>query len=139
MKIIINKIQDEIIDEFSKMNDWFEKYEHLIHLGKNLVSFDKKVKTDENIIRGCQSQVWLKAKIKNEKIYYFADSDSLIVKGILFLLLRTLNNQNPEDIVDIDLYFIDKIGLSSNLSPSRVNGLMSIIKQIKLLALNFTN
>lgn len=134
MNIKINKIQDEIIEEFSKLNDWFDKYEYLIKIGKSLDSLDKNLKSDENSISGCQSQVWLIAEISDEKIHYLADSDSLITKGIISLLLRVLNDQYPEDIVNTDLYFIEKIGLNSNLSPSRVNGLMSILKQIKSFA-----
>ena len=134
MSIKINKIQDEIIEEFSKLNDWFDKYEYLIKIGKSLDSLDKNLKSDENSISGCQSQVWLIAEMSDEKIHYLADSDSLITKGIISLLFRVLNDQYPEDIVNADLYFIDKIGLNSNLSPSRVNGLMSILKQIKSFA-----
>jgi len=130
----INKLQDIIIKEFSKLNDWFDKYEYLINLGKSLESSDKELKSEENSISGCQSKVWLKPEIRVEKIHYLADSDSLITKGMLTLLLRILNNQYPEDIVNADLYFIDKIGLNSNLSPSRVNGLMAIVKQIKAYA-----
>ena len=134
MNIKINKIQDEIIEEFSKLNDWFDKYEYLIKLGKSLESLDENLKSDENSIIGCQSQVWLIAEMSDEKIHYLADSDSLITKGIISLLFRVLNDQYPEDIVNADLYFIDKIGLNSNLSPSRVNGMMSILKQIKSFA-----
>ena len=127
----INKIQDKIIEEFSKLNDWFDKYEYLIDLGKSLEPLDEKLKSEENSISGCQSKVWFKAEIRDERIHYLADSDSLITKGMISLLLRVLNNQYPEDIINSDLYFIDKIGLNSNLSPSRANGLMSIVKQIK--------
>ena len=127
----INKIQDEIIEEFSTLNDWFDKYEYLINLGKSLEPLDEKLKSEENSIRGCQSQVWIKAEMRDERIHYLADSDSLIIKGMISLLLRVLNNHYPEDIINSDLYFIDKIGLNSNLSPARVNGLMSIVKQIK--------
>lgn len=130
----INKIQEMIIDEFSQLNDWFEIYEYLINLGKSFKLINKKLISEENAITGCQSNVWLKAEMKNEKINYSAYSDSLIVKGIISLLLRVLNNQYPRDIINADLYFIDKIGLNSNLSPSRVNGLMSVVKQIKLYA-----
>ena len=139
MNIKINKIQDEIIEEFSKLNDWFDKYEYLIKLGKSLESLDENLKSDENSIIGCQSQVWLIAEMSDEKIHYLADSDSLITKGIISLLFRVLNDQYPEDIVNADLYFIDKIGLNSNLSPSRVNGLMSILKQIKSSAKEVRN
>ena len=127
----INTIQDEIIDEFSTLNDWFDKYEYLINRGKSLEPADEKLKSEENSISGCQSQVWIKAEMRDERIHYLADSDSLITKGMISLLLRVLNNQFPEDIVNSDLYFIDKIGLNSNLSPARVNGLISIVKQIK--------
>lgn len=130
----INKIQEMIIDEFSQLNDWFEIYEYLINLGKSFKLINKKLISEENAITGCQSNVWLKAEMKDEKINYSAYSDSLIVKGIISLLLRVLNNQYPRDIINADLYFIDKIGLNSNLSPSRVNGLMSVVKQIKLYA-----
>jgi cysteine desulfuration protein SufE len=130
----INEIQDKIIEEFSKLNDWFDTYEYLINIGKSLDHFNERLKTEENSISGCQSQVWLKAEIRDEKIHYLAESDSLITKGMISLLLRVINNQYPEDIVNSDLYFIDRIGLSSNLSPSRVNGLMSIVEQIKSYA-----
>ena len=134
MSIKINKIQDMIIEEFSELNDWFDKYEYLINIGKTLEPLDEKLKSEEKSISGCQSEAWLKAEIIDKKIHYLADSDSLITKGMLSLLLRVLNNQNPEDIVNSDLYFIDKIGLNSNLSPSRVNGLVSIVKHIKSYA-----
>ena len=130
----INNIQDEIIQEFSQLDDWLDKYEYLINLGKTLKSPDEKLKSEENSISGCQSKVWIKTELINEKIHYVADSDSLITKGIIALLLRVLNNQYPEDIVNADLYVIDKIGLNTNLSPSRVNGLMSILNQIKTSA-----
>ena len=127
----INTIQDMIIKEFSELHDWFDKYEHLVTLGKSLEPIDEKLKSEENSISGCQSNVWLKAEMRDDRIQYLVDSDSLITKGMISLLLRVLNNQFPEDIVNADLYFIDKIGLNSNLSPSRANGLMSIVKQIK--------
>ena len=135
----INNIQDEIIEEFSNLNDWFDKYEYMIKLGKSLESSDENLKSDDNSISGCQSQVWLKAEMNNDKIHFLADSDSLITKGIISLLLRVFNDQYPKDIVNAELYFIDKIGLNSNLSPSRVNGLMSILKQIKSSAKEIFN
>ena len=135
----INKSQDEIIEEFSKLNDWFDKYEYLINLGKSIEPLDEKLKSEENSISGCQSQVWIKAEMRDERIHYLADSDSLITKGMISLLLRVLNNQYPENIINSDLYFIDKIGLNSNLSPARVNGLMSIVKQIRSSAEMATN
>jgi cysteine desulfuration protein SufE len=130
----LNKIQNNIIKEFSKLNDWLDIYEYIIKLGMDLESVDEKLKSEENLLSGCQSQVWLKAEVKNNKIYYFADSDSLITRGILSLILRVVNKQDFEDIKNADFYFIDRIGLKSNLSPSRANGLLSIIKNIKSLA-----
>ena len=126
----INETQDRIIEELLPLNNWFEKYEYLIGLGKALKPLDEEFKTDENLISGCQSKVWLKAVKKDNKIYMTADSDALITKGIIALLLRVLNNQSPEDIVNCNLYFVEKIGLSTNLSPARANGVVSIIKQI---------
>jgi cysteine desulfuration protein SufE len=138
----INEIQDKIIEEFSKLNDWYDKYEYLIDLGKSLKLIDEEFKIEKNLISGCQTNAWLIADIRDEKVHYLADSDSIITKGLIFLLLRVLNDQYPEDIVNIDLYFIDEIGLSSNLSPSRANGLKSLEKQIKSyakMAPNFNN
>ena len=134
MSIKINKIQDMIIEEFSELNDWFDKYEYLINIGKTLEPLDEKLKTEKISLSGCQSNVWFKADMRDERIHYLADSDSLITKGMISLFLRVLNNQYPEDIVNANLYFIDKIGLNSNLSPSRANGLMSIVKHIKSCA-----
>ena len=126
----INENQDKIIEELLPLNDWFEKYEYLISLGKALKPLDEEFKTEDNLIKGCQSKVWLRAEKKDNKIYLAADSDTLITKGIIALLLRVLNNQSPEDIINCNLYFLEKIGLSTNLSPARVNGVVSIIKQI---------
>lgn len=137
----INDIQDKIIEEFSVLDDWIDKYEYLITLGKELSPLDKKLKTEDALIRGCQAKVWISAELKNGRISFFADSEALITKGLIALLLRVLNNQTPENIVNSELYFIDQIGLSSNLSPSRANGLASIVKQIKWdgkVALNST-
>jgi cysteine desulfuration protein SufE len=130
----INKIQVEIIEEFSNLDDWLDKYEHLIELGKSLNPSDEKLKLEENLLNGCQSNIWIKAENQNDIIHYSADSDSLITKGIISLILRVLNEQNVQDIVDTDLYFLDKIGLKSNLSPTRANGLITIIKKIKNLS-----
>lgn len=135
----INKIQDEIIKEFSKLDDWFDKYNYLIKLGKNLNSSDRKLKTEKNLMNGCQANVWIKAESKNGKIEYQADSDSLITKGIIYLLLRVLNDRSPNEILNANLFFIDKIGLNSNLSPSRANGLITILSQIKSFAENSVN
>ena len=126
----INENQDKIIEELLPLNDWFEKYEYLVSLGKALKPLDEEFKTEDNLIKGCQSKVWLRAEKKDNKIYLAADSDTLITKGIIALLLRVLNNQSPEDIINCNLYFVEKIGLSTNLSPARVNGVVSIIKQI---------
>ena len=130
----INESQDRIIEELLPLNDWFEKYEYLISLGKVLKPLDEEFKTDENLISGCQSKVWLKAEKKGDKICMAADSDTLITKGIIALLLRVFNNQSPEDIINSNLYFVEKIGLSTNLSPARANGVVSIIEQIKFYA-----
>jgi len=130
----IDNIQNMIIEEFSKLDDWFDKYEYLTNLGKSLEPLDNELKSEENSISGCQSNVWIKTEIRDGKIHYLIDSDSLIVKGLISLLLRVLNNQYPKDIVNVNLYFIEKIGLNSNLSPSRANGLMSILKQMRSFA-----
>ena len=130
----IDNIQNMIIEEFSKLDDWFDKYEYLTNLGKSLEPLDNELKSEENSISGCQSNVWIKTEIRDGKIHYLIDSDSLIVKGLISLLLRVLNNQYPKDIVNANLYFIEKIGLNSNLSPSRANGLMSILKQMRSFA-----
>jgi len=134
LKEEIKKQQQEIIQEFSELADWFEKYEYLIKLGKTLGPMDEKYKKDENLIGGCQSNVWIISEFIDDKIQYCADSDSLIVKGLISLILRVLNNQRPEEIIHTELFFINKIGLDSSLSPSRINGMMSIIKKIKELA-----
>ncbi len=139
MNNYINQTQNEIIDEFSKFNDFFEIYEYLIQLGKNLEKVNEIIQTDDYIVGGCQSQVWLKADIKKEKIHYFAYSDSLLINGIISLILKVLNDNKPEDIINADLFFIEKIGLKSNLSPTRGNGLISIIKQMKSYAEKATN
>jgi cysteine desulfuration protein SufE len=132
----IDQIQDEIIKNFSRFDDWFEMYEYLIDLGKSNIISDQVLRIDENSVSGCQSQVWIKAEYIGEKIHYIADSDSLITKGIISLILMVLDNQPINDILNADLYFINEIGLGSNLSPSRVNGLNSFINQIRLFAKN---
>jgi cysteine desulfuration protein SufE len=133
----INEIQDKIIEEFSPLDDLFEMYEYLVSLGKILEPLGKEYRVGENSISGCQSEVWLRAELKNKKIYITADSDALITKGILALLLRVVNNQSPKDILSADFYFIDRIGLSSNLSPARWNGVNAILKRIRYFAENF--
>ena len=131
----ISEIENEIIDEFSMFDDWMEKYEHIIELGKELPIIEESEKTDQNIIKGCQSRVWLHAEKENGIISYSADSDAIITKGIIALLIRVLNNQDPKEIVDAKLGFIDEIGLKEHLSPTRSNGLVSMVKQMKVYAL----
>ena len=133
----IKEIQAEIIGEFNMFDDWMQKYEYLIDLGKELPVIDAKYKTDDNIIKGCQSRVWLHAEKKNEKIIYTADSDAIMTKGIIAILIRVLSNQNPSEITKADLIFIDEIGLKEQLSPTRANGLVSMIKQMKIYALAY--
>jgi cysteine desulfuration protein SufE len=133
----IKEIQEEIIDEFSFFEDWMERYEYIIELGKSLPMIENEFKTDSNLISGCQSKVWLHSEIDGDKIKFTADSDAILTKGIVALLLRVFNNQKPKDILDADLHFVDEIGLKEHLSPTRANGLVSMIKQIKLYALAF--
>lgn len=133
----INEIQDEIIDEFSMFDDWMQRYEYMIELGKSLELIDEKYKTDDYTIKGCQSKVWVFAELKDQFIQFTADSDAIITKGIIALLLRVFSGQKPQDILDAELYFIDQIGLNEHLSPTRANGLLSMIKQIKLYAVAY--
>lgn len=135
--MILNKIQQEIIEEFEFFDDWMQKYEHLIELGKSLPIIDAVHQTDENLISGCQSKVWLFAEKKQDKIIYTANSDAILTKGVVALLLRVFSNQTAEEILKTDTEFIDQIGLKEHLSPTRANGLVSMIKQIKLYALAF--
>ena len=130
----INEIQDKIIEEFASFESGLEKYEHITSLGKSLEPLKKEFKTEENLVGGCQSRVWFKAEIKEKKIYFTADSDSLITKGIISLVFRVVNNQSPQDILKSKLYFIDRIGLKSNLSPARGNGLYSVVNRIMTFA-----
>ena len=133
----IKEIQEEIIDEFSMFDDWMERYEYIIELGKSLPLIDETYKIENNLIMGCQSKVWLHSEIEEEKIKFTADSDAILTKGIVAILLRVFNNQKPIDILEADLFFVDEIGLKEHLSPTRANGLVSMIKQIKLYALAF--
>ena len=133
----IKEIQEEIIDEFSMFDDWMERYEYMIELGKSLPLIEEAYKVDENLIIGCQSKVWLHSEMEGDKIIFTADSDAILTKGIVAILLRVFTNQKPKDILDADLHFIDEIGLKEHLSPTRANGLVSMIKQIKLYALAF--
>ncbi|MBL7139063.1 MAG: SufE family protein [Bacteroidales bacterium] len=133
----IPEIESQIISEFSLFEDWMDKYNYLIELGKSLPVIDPKYKTDQYLISGCQSQVWLHAEYKDGKVFYTADSDAIITKGIVNLLIRVLSDQSPGDIISTDLSFIDQIGLREHLSPTRSNGLNSMIKQMKLYAVVF--
>lgn len=135
----INEIQEEIIEDFSVFDDWMDKYQYIIDLSKNLSIIDDQYKTPEYIIKGCQSNVWLHAKLNDGRVVYTADSDAIITKGIVSLLVTVLSGQRPEDIVSADLYFIERIGLKENLSPTRSNGLLSMIKQMKLYAIAFNH
>lgn len=133
----INEIQDEIVEEFSIYDDWMDKYAYLIELGNGLKEVDPLIKTDQNLIKGCQSRVWIDASNDEGKVHFEADSDAVIVKGIVALLLKVMNDQPAKDIMNSDLYFIEKIGLNQHLSPTRSNGLLSMVKQMKLYALAF--
>ncbi len=134
----IKELQEEIIDEFSMFDDWMERYEYIIELGKSLPIIDKQYKTEDNLIVGCQSKVWLHAEIKDDKVIYTSDSDAILTKGIIALLLRVFSNQSSKTILNTDTDFIDEIGLKEHLSPTRANGLVSMIKKIKLYALAFS-
>lgn len=127
----INQIQDELIEDFELFDDWETKYEYIIDLGKKLKPLPKELKTDENIIKGCQSQVWLDAKMSDGLLHFDADSEAIIVKGLVSLLLKVLSDQTPEAVASAELYFIEKIGLSSHLAQTRSNGLASMVKQMK--------
>jgi len=134
----IKEIQEEIIDEFEMFDDWMERYEYIIELGKSLPIIDEQYKTDDNLIVGCQSKVWLHATKKEDKIYYTSDSDAILTKGIIALLLRVFTNQKSEDILKANTDFIDEIGLKEHLSPTRANGLVSMVKKVKLYALAYS-
>jgi cysteine desulfuration protein SufE len=131
----IKEIQEEIIDEFSMFEDWMERYEYIIELGKSLPLIEDEHKLDENLIKGCQSKVWLYSNVKDDKVIFSADSDAILTKGIVALLLRVYSNQKPTDILTAESEFIDKIGLKEHLSPTRANGLISMLKQIKMYAI----
>lgn len=133
----INEIQDEIIEEFSDFDDWMDKYQLLIDMGSDQPPLDEIYKNEQNLIDGCQSRVWLQADMEGDKLHFQAESDALIVKGIVTLLIRVLNDHTPQEIMDADLYFIERIGLSEHLSPTRSNGLLAMVKQMKMYALAF--
>jgi len=131
----IQDIQEEIIEEFELFEDWMQRYEYIIESGKSLPQIDDKYKTEDALIRGCQSKVWLHSDYDDGKLLFTADSDAILTKGIIALLLRVYSGQSPKDILDADPFFIDEIGLKEHLSPTRANGLLSMVKQVKLLAL----
>ncbi|CAL2102421.1 Uncharacterized SufE-like protein R01000 [Tenacibaculum sp. 190130A14a] len=131
----IKEIQEEIIDEFSMFEDWMERYEYIIELGKSLPLIDAAYKLDENLIKGCQSKVWLHSDLEGDILKFTADSDAILTKGIVALLLRVFSDQSPQAILDADTAFIDEIGLKEHLSPTRANGLVSMVKQIKMYAI----
>ena len=133
----IQQIQKEIIEEFSLFDDWTQRYEYMIDLGKSLPLIDEKYKNDKFIIKGCQSNVWVNAELENKVIKFTADSDAIITKGIIAILIRVFSNQSPKDIIKANSDFIDQLGLKEHLSPTRANGLVSMIKQIKMYALAF--
>lgn len=134
----INEVQDEIIDEFSGMTDWMDRYAYIIELGNALHTLPESQKTADNLIDGCQSRLWLNAELGDDGcIHFMADSDAIIVKGIVSLLIRVLDGRSPQEILDADLYFIDRIGLHEHLSPTRSNGLLSMVKQMRMYALAF--
>ncbi|MBW6515158.1 MAG: SufE family protein [Candidatus Cloacimonetes bacterium] len=133
----IKENQDIMIKEFTSLNGWLEKYEYLIDMGKKLPEMDKKHKTQENLVSGCQSQLWITAELVNDKLVIFADSDAMITKGIIAMVLSFINNHTPKEIYDSHFSFLDEMGLTTNLSPSRVNGLKSIIKRINELCLSY--
>ncbi len=133
----INELQDEVIEDFSELSDWMDKYQMLIDLGNELELLDERYKTQSNLIDGCQSRVWLQCDEKEGKLYFTADSDALIVKGIIALLIRVVSGHTPQEIMDAELYFIDRIGLHEHLSPTRANGLLAMVKQMKMYALAF--
>ena len=133
----IQEIQNEIVEEFALFDEWMDKYEHLIELGKELPIIADEHKTEENLIKGCQSRVWLHAELLDDKIVFTADSDAIITKGIIALMIRVFSNQTPQNIAKSDANFIDKIGLQEHLSPTRSNGLLSMLKQIKMYSIAF--
>ena len=133
----IKEIQEDIIEEFAMYEDWMQRYEYMIELGKTLPLIDEKYKTDDNLIKGCQSKVWVHAEMEGDKLVFTADSDAIITKGIIAILVRAFSNQHPKDIIDADTGFIDEIGLKEHLSPTRANGLVSMIKQLRMYAVAY--
>jgi len=135
--VTIQEIQNEIIEEFSMFEDWEERYQYMIDLGKSLPLIQEQYKTEDNIIKGCQSKVWVHAEMQDDKVVFTADSDAIITKGIIAILIRVFSKQHPKDIIAADTDFIDEIGLKEHLSPTRANGLVSMIKQLKMYAIAY--
>jgi len=135
----INEAQDEVIEEFNDFTDWMDKYQLLIDLGGELNALGEQYKNDDNLIDGCQSRVWIQCDVKDDLLFFTANSDALIVKGIIALLIKVLNGHTAKEILDADLYFIDRIGLKDHLSPTRSNGLLAMVKRIKSYALVYAN
>ncbi len=133
----IDELQEEVIEEFSDFTDWMDKYQLLIDLGNEMEPIDERLKTEDNLINGCQSRVWISAECRDGLLYFTAESDALIVKGLIALLLRVLSGHTPDEILSADLYFIDRIGLKDHLSPTRSNGLLAMVKQIRMYALAY--
>ncbi|MFK7748118.1 MAG: SufE family protein [Kordia sp.] len=133
----IQEIQDEIVDEFAMFEDWMQRYEYMIDLGKSLPLIDESLKKDENLIKGCQSKVWVHGEMEGDKLVFTADSDAIITKGIIAILIRAFSDQKPAEIIDANTHFIDEIGLKEHLSPTRANGLVSMIKKLKLYAVAY--
>ena len=133
----IEEIQNEIVEEFAMFDDWMQRYEYMIELGKSLPIIEEQYKTEDNIIKGCQSKVWVHAELEEGKLVFTADSDAIITKGIIAILIRAFSNQKPMDIIEANTDFIDQIGLKEHLSPTRANGLVSMIKQLKLYAIAY--
>ncbi|MCD8103308.1 MAG: SufE family protein [Alistipes sp.] len=134
-----DRTQQEIIEEFAAFDEWLDKYDYLIELAEELPPIDENHRTEQYLIQGCQSRVWVDARYQDGKVWYSADSDAIITKGIIALLIRVLNGRTPREILDTDLYFIDRIGLKENLSPTRANGLVAMIKQMRLFAMAFAS
>jgi cysteine desulfuration protein SufE len=133
----IEKIQGDIVDEFAMFEDWMQRYEYMIELGKSLPLIEEQYKTDDNLIKGCQSKVWVHAELDKDRLVFTADSDAIITKGIIAILIRVFSNQEPKEIIDAKTEFIDEIGLKEHLSPTRANGLVSMIKQLKMYAVAY--
>jgi cysteine desulfuration protein SufE len=133
----LQEVQDQIVEEFAVFDEWLDKYEYLIELGNSLDNLDQKYRSTEYLINGCQSRVWVNAELDGDKVVFKADSDAIITKGIVALLIRVLSNRKPEEVMNAELYFIDKIGLTQNLSPTRSNGLLAMVKQMKMYGIAY--